>query len=251
MCVLPLPQGCGRGGPTGFAAVANYLTMSHNDVRRCPAASMPSQHPLNCLNFRIQHGYEPNTHDCATCTNIIMRFPPDQIRQPPVQASFEAGRYYDGPLPTRPDTAQRATNNNNPFVPGLSRWAPTYAEAAAPAPPVQQDDLVHPIDNQPYHAPGPVDMANLGGVIRPRQNHRLNRQQTQANLFTPPTPPVRLRSTSRNRIRTDDPTAPIATQLLEESLEANSVLIRENEQLKSENANLLRWMTQHGPRFQH
>lgn len=251
MCILALPPGCGRGGPTGFAAVANYLTMSHNDVRRCPAASMPSQHPLNCSNFRIQHGYEPNTHDCVACTNIIRRFPPDQIRRPPVQVSFEAGRYYDGPLPTRPDTAQRATNNNNRFVPGLSRWAPTYAEVAASAPQAQQDDLIHPIVNQPDHAPGPVDMTNVGGVIPPRQNHPLTRQHTQANRFTPPTPPLRPRSASRNRTRTDNLMPPIVAQLLEESLEANNILTRENEQLKREKANLIRWMTQHGPRVQH
>lgn len=242
----------GTSGGTGFAAIAHYQTMSLNNVRRCPAAFMPSQHPLNCPNFRIQHGSGLSAQDCAACTHIVKSFPPHQMRQPPVQVSMpiEGDRYHDEPLPAGLNTAQRESRNVS-FVPGLSQQTPS-AQAEASAPQTQPDKLVHINNNQPNHAPGRVSITNLGEVIRPRR--RMTRDHTSGgNLSTSPTPPVRQRSASRNRHRSPDDSMTTIAQLnsrfLDRAEKANRDLTRENEQLKRENellkmenSNLKRWV---------
>lgn len=219
----------------GFAALAYYHTMSLNNVHRCPLASMLTQHPLNCPDFRVQHGYgQLDTQECVECTSIIKRNPPAQMRQPPMRAamSVEAGRYHDEPLPPGPNPARPAINHVH-FVPGLSQYA-TSENTATSAPQAQPEDFLRTTgnrrshvrgrvdvadlgdaqatDNQPSNAPGRVGMAKLGEVIRPRQSRRLSRQQAQGNLSSLAvtalaTPSVRPRSASRNRVRNPEPSS--------------------------------------------
>ena len=79
-------------------------------------------------------------------------------------------------------------------------------------------------------------------------NYQTYSQQAQTSHLNPPAPPVRPPSASRHRNRYDDPTEDLK-RLLDDALEYNSVLTKENEKLKQENANLRRRIEQNGPRY--
>ena len=88
-------------------------------------------------------------------------------------------------------------------------------------------------------------MSPLRNAIHSSQNHQSSRQQAQFNNFATPNPPVRPHSTSRHHNSYDSPTEDIK-RLLEDALEHNSVLTKEVERLKKENAGLRRLLEQNG-----
>ena len=269
-----MPQACGRGIPGIFLTPQYAWMVNHNNMRPCPAI-LPAQNPLTCVDFRIQHGSSPYKHDCAACTNGVKSNPPPpfHMRQVPVQSSPYLSSpdqvpYYDGPPPPRNNTEQRASNP--PCIPGLSSWATSHAQGSRSIPQAPQEgQSFHP--NQTNHvnpAPGGVNMSPLRSAIRsPRNYHTIPQQaqtshftqpanyqtyppQAQTSYFNPPAPPVRPRSASRHRNRYDDPTEDLK-RLLDDALEYNSVLTKENEKLKQENANLRRRVEQNRPRYEH
>ena len=272
MCILDMSQACGRGVPGIFLTQQYAWMVNHNNMRRCPGI-LPTQNPVNCVDFRVQHGSSPYNFDCAACTNGIKSNPPPpfHMRQVPVQSSPylgppDQGPYYDGPPPSRTNTEQRASNP--PFIPGLSSWASSHTEASRPTTQAPQEGpSFHPDQtNRVNPAPGGINMSPLRSGIRsprtyhtfPRQaqtshftqptNYQTYPQQAQTSYFNPPAQSARPRSASRHRNRCDDPTEDLK-RLLDDALEYNSVLTKENENLKKENANLRRRIEQNEPRY--
>jgi hypothetical protein len=256
MCILDIPQACGRGIPGIFLTPQYAWMVNHNNMRPCPAI-LPTQSPVNCVDFRVQHGSSPYKFDCAACTNGIKSNPPPPFhtRQVPVQSSPylgspDQGPYHDRPPPPRTNTEQHASNP--PCIPGLSSWATSHAEGSRPTPQTPQEGpSSHPNQtNRVNPAPGGFNMSPLRSAVRSPRNYHTIPQQAQTSYFNPPAPPVRPRSASRHRNRYDDPTEDLK-RLLDDALEYNSVLTKENEKLKQENANLRRRVEQNRPRYEH
>jgi len=196
----------------------------------------------------------------------MKRSPPPAMRKVPLPLQFAPADYAEGRPAARSNPAR--FQGNSMFIPSLSKWAPSYAEADAAAAAAnraaaaerQQAGIAylanHPVDrldpatlaampqappqNIDLRQPGPTSVPNIPvcptNVRNTPAQHPVPTQRLSPPARRPAT--LTLRPSAQPLSDTTNNAYAVLEKLLQEQQDLVEALKKENEDLKKENANL-------------